>query len=95
MKNDERAAWAVATRLTHLSLQKLKDDGFRYVQVMGFTQDGRLDYMELKYFMLIPVKFLPEDQNKRGIYEPIESKILIEWANSDDDGFEVLVADKK
>ena len=51
--------------------------------------------MEPKYFMLIPVKFLPEDQNKRGIYEPIESKILIEWANSDDDGFEVLVADKK
>jgi hypothetical protein len=80
------------TRLTVQNLKDLKDRGFRYVLVKGFTMDRRLDYTELRYFMLVPVKDLSDDPNQMGIYEPIESKILQDWASSPDDRVEVLVS---
>lgn len=73
-------------------LQHLKDKGFRYVLVKGFTTDRRLAYIELNYFMLIPIKELPEDPTKKEIYEPISSKILADWASFPDDGIKILVA---
>jgi|SRR5882757_620597 len=91
MKNETRENFQSTTRLTSKGLQNLKDMGFRYVQIKGFTMDKRLDYMELRYFMLVPIKDLPEDPNKKEIYEPIDSEILMNWANSPDDGVEVLV----
>jgi hypothetical protein len=93
MKNETRENFASRKRLTSQGLQNLKDRGFRYVQVKGFTMDRRVDYMELRYFMLVPIKDLPDDPNMKEIYEPIDSKILMDWANSPDDGIEVLVAD--
>lgn len=81
-----------AVRLTNKSLQHLKDSGFRYVLVKGYSKDGRMDYIELNYFTLTPVKDLPDDPNKKEIYEPIDSIILMEWANSPDDGFKVIIA---
>jgi hypothetical protein len=93
MKNETRENFASTTRLTVQGLQKLKDRGFRYVQVKGFTMDRRLDYTELRYFMLVPIKDFSDDPNKMGIYEPIDSKILQEWASFPNDGVEVLVAD--
>ncbi len=92
MKNETRENFEFTTRLTSQGLQSLKDKGFRYVQIKGFTMDKRLDYMELRYFMLVPIKDLPDDPNKKEIYEPIDSEILMNWANSPDDGIEVLVA---
>ena len=78
-------------RLTQQSLQHLKDSGFRFVLIKGYTTDRRQDYIELKYFTLIPVRDLPEDPNKKEIYEPIDSNILADWARSPDEGLKVVI----
>lgn len=92
MKNDDRASAESKKKLTPAALQHLRKKGFRYVQVQGFSPDKHLDYMEPRYFVLVPMKNLPTEADQRGIYEPIESNILTEWANSEDEGFEVLIA---
>lgn len=92
MKAELRENYGPTYKLTLDSLQKLKDDGFQFVQVKGFTAGRRLDYMEPSFFVLLPIKELPDDVNKKGIYEPIHSSILSEWAKSPDDGIKVLVA---
>jgi len=78
-------------RLTKQSLQHLKDCGFRFVLIKGCTRDGRVDYIELSYFSLTPVIDLPDDPNKKGIYEPIDSTILMEWASFPDEGLKVII----
>ncbi|HLZ87482.1 MAG TPA: hypothetical protein VKQ52_09590 [Puia sp.] len=75
-----------APRLTARRLQELKDLGFRFVLIKGYTIDRRSDYIELNHFTLVPVKELPEDPGQKEIYEPIESEILLEWASSPDNG---------
>jgi hypothetical protein len=80
-----------AIRLTKQSLQHLKDSGFRFVLIKGYTTDRRVDYIEVNYFTLVPVKDFPEDPNKMGIYEPIDSDILIRWASFPDDGAKVVI----
>jgi hypothetical protein len=48
--------------------------------------------MEPRYLILVPIKDLSDDPDKKEIYKPINSEILIDWANSPKDGIEVLVA---
>jgi len=91
MKNDSRESES-KKKLTLASLQSLKKKGFRYVQVQGFSPDKHLDYMEPRYFVLVPMKNLPTETDQKGIYEPIESEILTEWANTEDEGFDVFLA---
>jgi len=78
-------------RLTQQSLQHLKDSGFRFVLIKGYTTDRRIDYIEVNYFTLVPVKDLPEDPNKKEIYESIDSDILMQWASFPDDGAKVII----
>lgn len=92
MKNDPKEPGELKKKLTPASLQSLKKRGFRYVQVQGFSPDKHLDYMEPRYFVLVPLKHLPDEADKKGIYEPIESNILNEWAQAGDEGFEVFLA---
>jgi len=92
MKNDNRESTDAKKRLTPASLESLRKKGFRYVQVQGFSPDKHLDYMEPRYFVLVPMKNLPVDPDQKGIYEPIDSRILADWANAADEGFEVLIA---
>jgi hypothetical protein len=80
-----------AMRLTKQSLRKLKDNGFRFVLIKGYTIDRRMDYIDLKYFTLTPVKDLSDDPNKKGIYEPIDSPLLTEWASCPDQGANVII----
>ena len=61
-------------------LETLKDKGFPYVQVKGFTSDKKLDYMEPRYLVLIPMKTLPETPGSIEIYEAINSELLKKWA---------------
>ena len=91
MKNDSRESES-KKKLTLASLQSLKKKGFRYVQVQGFSPDKHLDYMEPRYFVLVPMKNLPTETDQKGIYEPIESEILTEWANAEEEGFDVFLA---
>lgn len=92
MKNDNREPGESKKKLTLASLQNLRKRGFRYVQVQGFSPDKHLDYMEPRYFVLVPMKNLPTETDQKGIYEPIESDILTEWANTEDEGFDVFLA---
>ncbi len=94
MKHETRENFGSTMKLTQQNLQKLKDKGFRYVQVQGFTHDKRLEYIEPHYFMLVPLKNLPDDPDKKGIYEPINSEILDTWASVPNDRVEVLIATK-
>jgi hypothetical protein len=80
-----------AIKLTNQSLQQLKDSGFRFVLIKGYTTDRRIDYIEVNYFTLVPVKDLPEDPNKKEIYESIDSEILMQWASFPDDGAKVII----
>ena len=79
------------TRLTKKSLQQLKDLGFRYVLVKGYTPDKRFDYIELNYFTLVPVMELPEDPAQKEIFAPIDSDILDEWANEPESGIKAFI----
>lgn len=45
-----------------------------------------------RYFVLIPIKEFYNDPNKKEIYEPINSEILIDWSNSSNESIEVLVS---
>lgn len=92
MKNESKENYGKAVELTLQILEELKDKGFLYVRVDAFTQDKRSDYMEPRYFMLDPIKDLPDDVNKKGIYEPITSELLTEWANSSHEGIKVYVS---
>ena len=79
-------------RLTLQLLQKMRSRGFRYVQVKGFATDRRLDYMEPRFLVLVPIKVLPADPAEKEIYEPIESKILEDWAKSPEEGIEIFIS---
>ena len=92
MKNETAKNFESPKTLTRQALQHLKDKGFQFVQVRGFTLDRRQDYLEPRILVLFPIKDLPEDPNKKDIYEPIDSKILADWADTPDDGMKIFVA---
>jgi hypothetical protein len=79
------------TRLTKHSLRELRELGFRYVLVNGYTPDWQFDYIALSRFILVPVKELPVEPGQKGIYAPIESDILDDWANQPDSGISAFI----
>ena len=95
MKNETAEKFESTVRLTLEQLQKLKDQGFRFVLVKGFTTDGRLDYIEPRFLLLVPIKELSDDPAEKEIYEPINSKLLEDWANSPNEGIEILIEIRK
>jgi hypothetical protein len=90
-KNNGLESSRSAIMLTKQSLQQLKDSGFRFVLIKGYTTDRRVDYTEVSYFILVPVKDLSEDPNKKEIYESIDSDILMQWARFPDVGAKVII----
>jgi hypothetical protein len=80
-----------ATRLTLRTLEILKERGFQYVLVESYTLDRRLDYIEMNHFLLRPVKVLPNEPGDLGIFEPIDSPILREWAKHPDNGIRAYI----
>jgi hypothetical protein len=90
-KNSRMESSRSAITLTNQSLQQLKDSGFRFVLIKGYTTDRRVDYIEVNYFTLVPVKDLSDDPNKKDIYESIDSEILMQWASFPDDGAKVII----
>lgn len=91
MTIEERQRLGTTTPLTPVTLQKLKNKGFRYIQVNGFSSDKKLDYMEPRYFILVPLKDLPAEPDRKGIYEPIDSKLLLQWANLPKDDSDIFI----
>lgn len=70
----------VTVRLTQKILLQLKENGFQYVLVKGYSPGKKMDWIELNAFKLKPVKELPEDPAEKEIFAPVDSEILLEWA---------------
>ncbi|MBN9381830.1 MAG: hypothetical protein J0H74_13755 [Chitinophagaceae bacterium] len=94
MKNKPKENTGRGVELTLQILEDLRSRGFRYVRVDAFTHDNRPDYMEPHYFVLEPIIDIPDDINKKGIYEPVNSKLLAEWASLPHEGVKVYVSMK-
>lgn len=92
MRNENRENFGPAVALTSESLQELKKKGFRYVRVNAFTKDRQLDYMVPHYIVLVPIHDLPEESDKKGIYELVDSPVLAGWANTPGEGIEVFIS---
>jgi hypothetical protein len=95
MKNETREDFGTTAPFTMAALETLKNKGFQYVQVKGFTSDKRLDYIEPRYLLLIPMKALPVEPGVIEIYESINSQLLQDWATQPTDGMKVLIAVNK
>jgi hypothetical protein len=94
MKNETRRNFEHARKLSGKILIQLQSEGYKYVQIKGYTMERHPEYVEPHYFMLIPMKTLPEDPQSKDIYEPIESEFLANWAlQSNDDHTEILVSE--
>jgi hypothetical protein len=91
MKNENKENLGPAIAFTPQALEELKARGFQYVRVNAFTHDKRLDYMEPRYFVLVPIKDLKDDPDKKGIYEPINSQLLKDWAHFPNEDMNLLV----
>lgn len=78
-------------RLTDQTLQDLKDKGFQYVIIKGYTPDRRLDHIQLNHFVLMPVVELPTEPGEKEIYAPIDSEVLSDWAGTTDGSFEAYI----
>jgi predicted RNA binding protein YcfA (HicA-like mRNA interferase family) len=90
-----RKGLAQGQSVTHFdsaALKKLEKNGYKYVQIKGLTVDKHFDYIEPHFMVLVPLKELPLDQDKKDIYEPILSEILQQWAIEKDEHFEVVIA---
>jgi hypothetical protein len=72
----------------------MEAEGYKYVQVKGFTMDKHFDYIEPHIMVLVPMKELPTDQNLKDIYEPTNSKLLKQWAVEENESFTILIADR-
>ena len=75
-----------STQLTRQSLEKLKQRGYRYVLVESYTLDRRSEFIEMNHFLLKPIKELPGEPGEMGIFEPIDSHLLGQWADYPDNG---------
>jgi hypothetical protein len=73
-------------------LNKLKELGYKFVQVKGLTIDRHYEYIEPHFLILIPFKKLSSGNLERGIYEPLESELLFQWACEINDYTEIVVA---
>jgi hypothetical protein len=78
-------------KLTKKTLQQLKDKGFQYVLIKGYSLHKRVDYIELDSFKLIPVKELPLDPAQKEIYAPLDSEILLEWTSAGTGSIEAFI----
>lgn len=78
-------------RLTDQTLQELKDKGYQYVIVKGYTPDRRLDHIQLNHFILVPVKQLPTEPGEKEIYAPIDSEVLLDWVSDVNPTFEAYI----
>jgi hypothetical protein len=76
------------------ALDNLQSQGYKFVQVIGITVDKHFDYTDPDFLLLVPLKELPTDPQKRDIYEPIESELLYKWAAEVNEHPRIVIAGK-
>lgn len=74
------------------ALDHLQREGYRFVHVIGLTVDNHYDYTDPELLLLVPLKELPQEQDKKGIYEPIKSELLYRWAGEVNEHPRILIA---
>lgn len=74
------------------ALDTLQSKGYRFVHVIGLTVDNHYDYTDPQLLLLVPLKELPTDPEKKGIYEPIESELLYRWAGEVNEHPRIVIA---
>ncbi|HTL09992.1 MAG TPA: hypothetical protein VL307_17075 [Chitinophagaceae bacterium] len=74
------------------ALDSLQSRGFKFVHVIGLTVDNHYDYTDPQMLLLVPLKELPTDPEKKGIYEPIESELLYKWAREVNEHPKIVIA---
>ena len=83
------------TEFTAKALDNLQRSGYKFVQVVGLTADNHYDYTDPHCLLLVPLKELPTDPEKKDIYEPIESGLLYKWAAETNERPRIVIAGKK
>lgn len=73
-------------------LLKLKQMGYNYVRIQGLTVDRHYEYIEPHFLVLVPFKNLSSDRSEMGIYEPVESQLLFQWATEYNDFTKIQIA---
>lgn len=91
MTDAARTQYQFHKPLTAEALHLLEENGYKYLQVQGFTMDHHAEYVEPHYLMLVPFKELPKD-----VYEPIDSPLVQEWiCNNTAGNLEIFLAGNK
>ena len=71
--------------LTLAALDDLKQKGYQYLQIQGFTMDHHPEYIEPHYLMLVPIKSLSANNAGMDVYEEISGNTIIKWATQKPD----------
>lgn len=77
---------------TQQTVDELDRTGYKFFQIKGLTIDKHFDYTEPYYILLVPIKALPEEQEEKDIYEPINSEIFQKWVNENNEYPKIMVA---
>jgi hypothetical protein len=91
MKEKKKTNLYPAVPFTRMMLEQLKEQGYKYLQIVGRTHNNHIDHIQPYYLILIPFKEFPKGPSDIEIYEPINSDILLSWAD-DEIGANVMVA---
>jgi len=93
MTNERKKNFDNHVTLTVDVLKKLKEKGYQYLQVQGFTMDHHPEYIEPNYLMLVPVKSLTANKATMDVYEEISGATIVNWAKrNDDENLHIFVA---
>ena len=93
MTNEMKKNYDNHCALTLAALDQLKEKGYQYLQVQGFTMDHHPEYIEPHYLMLVPVKSLTANKATMDVYEEISGETIINWAQrSDDESLHIFLA---
>ena len=93
MTNEMKKNFDNHVTLTVDALDQLKEKGYQYLQVQGFTMDHHPEYIEPYYLMLVPVKSLTANKATMDVYEEISGETIINWAKrSDDESLHIFLA---
>jgi len=94
MTNEIKNNYLSHRPLTQEALNSLKDKGYKYLQVQGYTLDHHAEYVEPHYLMLVPIKALSGNRAKMDIYEDINSDLIRDWikTGNSNDRLEIYLA---
>jgi hypothetical protein len=79
MTNEMKSNYFFHKPITAEAIDKLQMNGYKYLQVQGFTLDHHPEHVEPHYLLLVPTK------HPTGIYEPINSDMVNDWIKEADD----------